>query len=390
MMFALALSCVAVGTAWAANNEADNQDEGAVYAPGRVIVGFDEGVDEAKVMNRSAVKMESVYKDFSELDAQVMRVDEDVEAAVTRLEQTPGVRYAEPDFIHRSTFSPNDPLFQDGTQYGPRNVKAPEAWDVARGDARAGADIGIIDTGYDRDHQDLANKVSGEYDCASGDGSAEDLDSHGTHVSGTAAAITNNDEGVAGLAPDAQLFEGKALNDPGFGSTSDIIECSDRAANAGVEVLNYSLGSSERSQAFQDAIDRYATEQGINVVASAGNDGCPSETQYPAAYEEVVAVAATNEDDQRASFSSCGQWVDLAAPGVEVISTVPSGEYDFKSGTSMSAPHVAGGFAVLRSADKSRTEAEQDAFATATDLGPAGKDKYYGRGLIDFEAAVRR
>ena len=152
------------------------------------------------------------------------------------------------------------------------------------------------------------------------------------------------------------------------------------------KVVNLSLGSSAHSGTVKDAVD-YAKANGAVVVAAAGN-GHTSTREYPAAYAGVIAVAATRKDDRRASFSNYGSWVDVAAPGVGILSTIPGGYYSF-SGTSVATPHVSALAALLASQDLDPAGIRKRIFNTAVDLGAAGRDPYFGHGRIDAGLAVR-
>jgi len=185
------------------------------------------------------------------------------------------------------------------------------------------------------------------------------------------------------------------MDSTGSGSWSSVAMGIDWAVNNGMDVINMSLGGASSSQAVADAVAR-AEAAGVLVVASAGNSGCCNTVGYPAAYDGVLAVAAVDSIEMRASFSSTGSQVDLAAPGVGIRSTVPTGScslcdpsgYASLSGTSMAAPHVAGVGALLRSRGWSAMEAASHMTTTAVDLGAPGFDTEYGYGRVDALAAT--
>lgn len=247
----------------------------------------------------------------------------------------PLVTYAEPDRAARATGSPDDPWFAN--QWGMVRVQAPEAWEVTTGSAAI--NVAILDTGIDTAHPDLAARIVDSRNFTSSV-TVEDVYGHGTHVAGIAAAITNNGIGVAGLGYSSSIMNVKVLGDDGIGLYSWIIQGIVWAVDNGAHVINMSLGGPIASSALEDAVN-YAWDNGVVVVAAAGNYG-GSEPFYPAYYVNSIAVAATDSYDNRAAWSNHGDWVDVAAPGVTIASTLDGGGYGYKSGTSMASPHVAG------------------------------------------------
>ncbi|MFQ5409969.1 MAG: S8 family serine peptidase, partial [Anaerolineales bacterium] len=229
----------------------------------------------------------------------------------------------------------------------------------------------------------------GGCDFVNRDDTAQDDNGHGTHVAGIAAAASNNGIGIAGVSWGARVMPVKVLSASGSGSYQDVASGIIWAADNGANVINLSLGGSSPSGVLENAVN-YATNRGVLVVASAGNSG-NSTPNYPAAYANAFAVAATDSSNNRASFSTFGGFVDIAAPGVSIYSTYFDDTYASLSGTSMSAPHVSGAAALLYSysqyldtAAEIRTALE----STALDLGSAGWDQYYGHGLIQLHAAL--
>jgi thermitase len=276
-------------------------------------------------------------------------------------------------------------------------INADDAWGLCSVDAKQ-VTIAIVDTGVDLDHPDLkANLLSG-YDYVDGDAVPEDGEGHGTNVAGIAAAALNGIR-VAGVAPTARLLPVRVLDDNGSGYVSDIasgiVYAADRA-----QVLNLSLGSASSSQTMLNAINYAANTRGRLVVAAAGNcgdsdypyNGCSYVNQplYPAAYSNVMAVAATTASDARASFSNKGAYVDIAAPGSSIYNTTYGNSYAYMSGTSQAAPHVAGLAALVWAENSGYTAAEvwSRITATAVDLGAAGVDASFGAGRIDVRQAL--
>ena len=245
------------------------------------------------------------------------------------------VLYAEANYLATAIYTPDDAYFDK--QWGLNKVQAPQAWDVTKGSS--GINIAILDTGVDLDHPDLADKIVYNINFTTS-ATSDDLYGHGTHVAGIAAADTNNSVGVAGLGYSASIVNVKVLGDDGKGYYSWIAKGIIWAADYGASVINLSLGGSSASLTLEDAIN-YAWNKGTVVVAAAGNNG-NSTPFYPAYYSNSIAVAATGASDNLASWSNRGEWVDVAAPGVSIYSTLKDSGYGYKSGTSMATPHTAG------------------------------------------------
>jgi subtilisin family serine protease len=288
-----------------------------------------------------------------------------------------------------------DPSF--GSQGDMAVINADDAWRACPAIMGAGVTIAIIDTGVDLDHPDLAaNLIAGSSVFG---GTPEDGNGHGTNVAGIAAAALNG-IGVSGVAPSAKILPVKVLNDSGSGTVSGvangIIYAADRA-----QILNLSLGGTGSSTTLQNAINYAANTKGRLVVAASGNcgdynysyNGCTYQNQasYPAAYSNVLAVAATDNYDDHASFSTAGSQVDVSAPGVDIYNTFIPNSYYAESGTSQATPHVAGLAALIWSKYPSYTAAQvwNRITSTAIDLGPVtGRDDDFGAGRIDVKAAL--
>jgi thermitase len=239
-------------------------------------------------------------------------------------------------------------------------IQAAEAWSVTTGSSDV--KIAILDTGIDQNHEDLAAKIVANKNFTSSR-SVDDKYGHGTHVAGIAAAITNNRKGVSGVGFNTSLMNVKVLGDNGSGYYSWIANGITWAANNGAKVINMSLGGSSSSTTLKSAVD-YAWGKGCVIVAAAGNDNT-SAPLYPAYYDNCIAVAATDQNDAKASFSNYGSWVDIAAPGVGIFSTLPNHNnrigitnYGSLSGTSMATPHVAGVAALVFAAKSGWTNAD--------------------------------
>jgi len=294
--------------------------------------------------------------------------------------------YIEPNVKIQVCFTPNDPYWS--YQWGPRIIEADYAWDTTIGDPSVL--VAIIDTGIDWNHPDLvANYVPLGYDWVNDDNDPMDDHGHGTHCAGIIAATINNSLGIAGLAQ-VRIMAEKAFNSGGWGTDDDIANAIAHAVDQGADILSNSWGSDYPSTLIYEAI-QYAYNHGVLVIAAAGNLAT-SQKHYPAAYDEVIAVTATDSYDNPASFTNFGEWVELAAPGVDIYSTVWDDSYTYMSGTSMATPHVAGVAALILSQypNMTRDQLRIQLRYTADDLGSPGFDDYYGYGRINAQKAVEQ
>lgn len=265
-----------------------------------------------------------------------------------------------------------------------------------RGILGEGVTVAILDTGIDIEHPDLRKNIveRGHKDFTGSRSGFMDRQSHGTHVAGTYGAAADG-KGLIGIAPRCKLMAVKVLGDNGSGSSSGIAAGIRHAADAGAEILNMSLGGPSPDTATRAAI-QYAISKGCWVVCAAGNDG-RRVNSYPGHYPESIAVAATDRDNRRASFSTINQENDIAAPGVNIMSTLPDGRYGSYSGTSMATPAVGACLALVRGELKrlglpipSQTKVMEAMKATADDIAPAGDDEATGAGLINTAKMLDR
>ncbi|WP_254535307.1 S8 family peptidase [Halomarina litorea] len=303
-----------------------------------------------------------------------------------RIDKFDFVKYREQNATFETLVVPNDSRY--GDQYADQQVNAPTAWDTTFGDASV--TVAVVDAGVKYDHPDLDGNVRSApgYDFVDDDADpypdvlADEY--HGTHVAGIAAAETNNGEGVSGIG-NSTLLAGRALSEQGTGSTSDIADAIQWAADEGADVINLSLGGGGYTNTMKNAVS-YATNQGALVVAAAGNDyGQP--VSYPAAYSECLAVSALDPDESLASYSNVGSEIELAAPGTNVLSTWTDDGYDKISGTSMATPVVAGVAGLTLAAwDLTNAELRDHLKATAVDVGLASDEQ--GGGRVDAGNAV--
>jgi len=312
-----------------------------------------------------------------------------VDQVIARLAARPDVLYVERDGQMTGMFTPNDPGYSSN-QYAPQHMNMPTAWDYTTGSGNV--IIAVVDSGVSPDHPEFSGRILPGYDFVNDDNDPSDDQGHGTHVAGIAAASINNGIGLAGICGACKILPVKVLNQYNVGNWSDIAAGITYAADHGAKVINLSLGGTGSSQAVHDAV-QYATEKGALVVAAAGNDGA-DEAFYPATYTETLAVAATDTRDGHWSLSNYGAFVDVAAPGVSIYSTLWSADagntYGFKSGTSMATPAVSGLAGLLFSQNSSRTnqDVRQLIIDSAQDLGDPGWDPYFGYGLVDGGRAL--
>ncbi|WP_376791875.1 S8 family peptidase [Thermoflexus sp.] len=315
---------------------------------------------------------------------------QDPEAVAARLRQRPDVEIAEVEREVRIAFTPNDTYY--GDQWNLPKIRAPQAWDLVTGTSLVW--IAIVDTGVDYTHPDLASsRLWLGYDFVNQDSDPMDDHGHGTHVAGIAGANTNNGRGVAGVCWGCDLLAVKVLDADGNGWDSEVAGGIRYAADWGViygkrTIINLSLGGPDDSPIIWDAVS-YAQSQGALIMAAAGNANT-SASFYPAAYPGVIGVSATDQNDQQASFSNYGPYVDIAAPGVNILSTYLAPYYADASGTSMAAPHVAGVAGLVWSSQPTYSANRVCGLllGTARDLGSAGRDDFYGYGLVDAYAAA--
>ncbi len=390
------------------------------FKPGVILVEMRSGTSPALTARWLTDRGLHIERDLAPLPIVSVRVPIGQEATLAEnLRSTAQVAFAELDYAAHATdvITPSDPGWID--QWGPRQINASAAWSFIAN--TTGSVIAVIDSGITLEHPDLvANlwtntaEIPGNFVDDDGNGKIDDVHGwhffqrwngstyvpdedanvqddygHGTHVAGIAAAVTNNGIGIAGIAWNASVMPVKVLDQYGNGWYSDIAAGIVYAANNGARIINLSLGGSEDSATLRAAID-YACTHGVLVVAATGNTG--SAVLYPAAYEPVLAVAATDANDQVAGFSNRGPQVDVAAPGVDIYSTWPwvTG-YFTKSGTSMAAPHVSGVAALLWSRWPGLSADRVAGYITRTvvDVDVPGWDVDTGWGRIDAYGAVQ-
>jgi len=395
------------------------------YIPGEIILKFEEdapvhfsksfeqslitNIDSINVLNQkyNILSSEKLYKEdttahLSKTYKIKIQNNADIKRAIKEYNNDPNIEYAEPNYIYSLQLIPNDDYFFNQWALNQNNdcdIDAPEAWDIAQGNENI--IVAVIDTGIDLNHPDLkANIVQGK-NCVNPLLPPKDEFGHGTHCAGIISAVTNNNEGIAGISWNCKIMPIKTYIDLLGGILIEAIATGIIwAVDNGADVISMSLGGTSPSRTVQDAIE-YADSKGVVLVAAAGNDG-NNRINYPAGHDSVISVVATDSFDKIADFSNYGDWVDIAAPGVGIYSTLPTyhvrmndndygykQNYDYCSGTSMACPYVAGLAALLLSKNPDLTPdmVKNIIYNTADEIETT---KDIGRGRINAYEAIKR
>ncbi|MFQ3295602.1 MAG: serine protease [Natrialbaceae archaeon] len=303
------------------------------------------------------------------------------------LKQVPGVKYVEENATHEALMTPDDPKFDE--QYAPQLVNAPAAWDTTLGSEDV--TIAIVDQGVKYDHPDLEAQFGSNKgkDFVDNDGDPmpdADKEMHGTHVAGIASATTDDGTGVAGMS-NSRLLSGRSLSEEGSGSTDDIADAVQWAADQGADIINMSLGGGGYTETMKNAVS-YALNNGALPICAAGNDGSEG-VSYPAKYDECIAVGAIDSNEDLTDFSQYGENLDVVAPGQDVLSSsTRNGGYEKLPGTSMACPAVSGVAALGLAAHSewSASDLRAKLKETAVDIGLS--DNKQGSGKVDADALV--
>lgn len=312
----------------------------------RLLVKFSSNVNSEEVARRLNLR---ITNRIEKLDVTVLEGQDNITDLMAKI-RTEKIEYVEIDGVAEKSDT-NDTLYSSQWALPKISWNKLDASSSAYNLASPSAKIAIIDTGVDYNHPDLVGKVDtgNDYDFVNNDNDAMDDQSHGTHVAGISAANTNNSSGMAGVSINTNnILPMKVLDSQGYGYYSWVSSGIIRAADSGAKVINLSLGGNSNSKTLENAVN-YAWNKGAVVIAAAGNSGSPLKL-YPAAYNNAIAVWASTQNDTKASFSNYGNWVDIGAPGVSILSTVPlnldsdgnKDGYSSWGGTSMATPHVSG------------------------------------------------
>lgn len=375
----LVLALALAGGSMAAYGASDTP----TWVPGQILVQPRPGLPEAaleKILKahggKSVERLEAINVHIVQLPPTASE-----KAVAALLSKNKHLKFAEPDMIVPPD-STNDPYYSKAWHLP--KIGAPTAWGTTTGEQIV---IAILDSGVDGKHPDLVSKLLPGWNFYDGNSNTADVTGHGTKVAGTAAAASNNSVGVASVAGGAMILPGRIASTSGTASYSTMAKGVTWAADNRARVVNISYSGARESLTVQNAA-QYLKSKGGLLITSAGNSGgeeavAPSDT--------LIAVSGTTSSDVKASWSSYGSYVDVAAPGAGIYTTVNGGGYGSVSGTSFASPNAAGVVALMMAANSSLSPDEIAGylFSTAVDLGSAGFDKYYGHGRIDAAAAVK-
>lgn len=354
----------------------------AENSSGNEIIVVYKNKDGKETVLDSDAEVEQQYK---HLPAVAVKADQ---KTVKEFKQDPDILYVENNVTFTAADNTDLKILSEDAdtsdnfeQWNLEPIQVKQAW--KEGLTGKNVKIAVIDSGISP-HDDLS--ISGGYSAVSYTSSYKDDNGHGTHVAGIIGA-KHNGYGIDGVAPEAQIYAVKALDQNGSGDLQGLLKGIDWSIANGMDIVNMSLGTSSDSQILHDAMDK-AYEKGVLLVAASGNDGNGKPVNYPAAYSSVVAVSATDQHNQLASFSTTGNEVEFSAPGTDITSTYLHQYYATGSGTSQATPHAAAMFALLKQRDPGNTNVQLRALMqkNIVDLGMTGRDQQFGYGLIQYKA----
>ena len=381
VMFLTTLAVLGVG-----GNKALYADDSSNYKTGEIIVKYKNGVtrpqNSAFFVDGDKLSVEYIDDNHSYYYVN----DAKMEDLLEKCNSNPEIEYAQPNYKYSIENMTSDPYVS--YEWGLDKINAQKVWDINSNDAPPA--VAIVDTGVNVEHADLKSNVVSGYNVIDGTTDVADDCGHGTHIAGIAAAVTNNGTGIAGVSGNSKIVPVKVLDKDGNGYSSDIALGIKWAADQNVKIINLSLGGSSYDNYLKEAVE-YATKKGCIVVAAAGNKGSYRPT-YPAAFEDVIAVTAVDNDDQLCNFSNFGRYVDIAAPGLDIYSTSKDGGYEYRSGTSMACAFVSGTIALVWGGAPEKTPKEIQeiikASANKVDISPIITYDI-GSGVIDAYSAYK-
>ncbi|GED66324.1 hypothetical protein BRE01_00260 [Brevibacillus reuszeri] len=356
------------------------------YVEHEVVVRFSPRPEQKKIDTLVASLDAKIKRDFDKfliIKSRSMTTQQ----LMKKLAEHPDSVFAEPNYLLLPNRKPNDTYYTE-YQWNLPLIGMEKSWDISEGSSDVL--VAVVDTGVDMKHPEFAGKLVEGYNILEDNNKPQDDNGHGTHVSGVIAAKTNNKDGIAGMTWKSKLMPIKAIGADGSGSAVDIAQGIYWATDHGADVINLSVGNYTSSAALKEAC-QYAFQKNVILVAASGNDAS-DQPSYPAAYDEVLSVAAVDHRKERADFSNFGEHLDVSAPGVDIPSTYIYSDYASLSGTSMACPHVAALAALVRSVQPHMKNSEvMDVIRkSAVDLGPPGHDQLYGYGMIDVNQTLRQ
>ena len=353
------------------------------WAKGRLLVGPRAGLSDQefdKVLKSQNARSKGRFK---QTNTHVIELPAGADEVTTMqaLKKDRRLKYVELDMAVMHSAIVTDPSYS--SSWALPKIQSPTAWDVANG---SGITVAVLDSGVDSSHPDLAGNLVSGWNMVDNNSNTSDVNGHGTKVSGTTAALANNGTGSAGVAWGAKIMPLRISNADGLAYWSTIAQAITWAADRGAKVANISFDSLSASASVISAADYMRSKGGVVVVA-AGNSGA---LQTHPASDSLLVAAATDSSDNRASWSSYGDYVDVAAPGVSIYTTAVGGGYASVSGTSFASPITAATVALMMSANSRLAPSDVDKIlkSTAVDRGTVGYDQYYGYGRVDAGKAV--
>jgi subtilisin family serine protease len=352
-----------------------------------VLVSFAEGKYDPTIIDEAGGRVINEFESMGMLHAIIPS------HAFARIAQNPAVEFVEDD--GQFEIAEENTSIEYAESWGLHDIGAEPVH--SSNDTGKGVKIGVLDTGIDYKHPELAQNYKGGYDFINNDSDPMDDNGHGTHVAGIIAAARDG-KGIVGVAPDAELYALKVSDSSGKGSFSGLVEGINWSIDHGIDIVTMSITGEGGSKALQKAVETANNEHNILLLAAVGNGG--GHVLYPAAYDQVIGVGSVNRDNALSSFSDTGSQVELVAPGYGIKSTWPGGKYMVMSGTSMATPFVTGAAALLLESDEkawcdtgmvdcdgkwTNDEIRAVLRDTSKDLGDKGKDNLFGYGLLNLD-----
>ncbi|WP_338788265.1 S8 family serine peptidase [Metabacillus sp. FJAT-53654] len=353
----------------------------------KLLVSYKKGANLEKSINKALLKNKKTFKNLN-IDVITLDNRKDKDKLIEELKRNKAIQNIEENNTRQLFSLPNDPYYKQ--QGYIEKLELPYTWDIMDAQPTNEVVVAVLDTGLDTKHEDLQGIVApGGYNFINNSSNIYDLNGHGTAVSGVIAANTNNGKGISGVIGNAnvKILPLQIAHSDGVIYQEDVLKAIDYAIEKNVDIMNMSFGGTTSSTIEQEAI-KHAVDNGITIVASAGNEG-NTKYVYPASYEGVISVGAVDESNSIFTFSNRNDNVDIVADG-SVTSTSVNSTYDQWVGTSFSAPIVSGVVSLYKSLDSTLSPNKISGILeyTAVDLGKSGKDSIYGYGLINPKASV--